>query len=184
MSRSVPIRTCLVGLALALVGGAIGLIGSSGAAGSGTPDPGARGQSACAEAKDDLRSAKRKLRKLQANDASQQKIQRAKRRVRRAKAAVEEACEAEGRFTLTINKLGDGEGRVTSDPSGIDCGPSCSRQFRAGTEITLTADADPGSTFTSWQGGCSGTGDCVVTLTQDREIRAFFDAPGPRSPSD
>jgi hypothetical protein len=179
MSAANAVRTCLAVAVLALLCAAVAAQTPSSRAGAASIDDQlARGSSsACTQAKQDLRAAKRKLRRLRSEDASEQKIKRAKRRVRRAQAEVDRVCEGGERFTLTVEKLGDGEGRVTSDPAGIDCGPECSREFRAGTEITLTADADPGSTFTSWQGGCSGTGECEVTLTEDRRIRAFFHAP-------
>jgi len=44
-----------------------------------------------------------------------------------------------------------------------------------GEVVTLTATADISSTFTGWSGaGCSGTGDCVVTMTETRTITAAF----------
>jgi hypothetical protein len=69
---------------------------------------------------------------------------------------------------LTVAKTGAGGGTVTSSPSGIDCGHTCTAGFQAGSVVTLTASADSGSTFTGWSGGgCSGTGDCTVTLKGD-----------------
>ncbi|MFH2069127.1 MAG: prepilin-type N-terminal cleavage/methylation domain-containing protein [Candidatus Omnitrophota bacterium] len=85
-------------------------------------------------------------------------------------------------YTLTVNKTGDGSGTVTSNPSGIDCGSTCSYDFDDDTEVTLTAEAAGGSTFTAWSGeGCSGTGTCVVTLSEDREVTANFDVAGPQA---
>ncbi len=70
--------------------------------------------------------------------------------------------------SLTVSKAGAGGGTVTSSPSGIDCGNTCSAGFQAGSVVTLTASADSGSTFTGWSGGgCSGTGDCTVTIRGD-----------------
>src|SRR5205807_1983670 len=43
-----------------------------------------------------------------------------------------------------------------------------------GTVVTLTATANPGSTFTAWGGACSGTGTCTVTLDQARSVTATF----------
>ena len=40
--------------------------------------------------------------------------------------------------------------------------------------ITLTATPDISSVFTGWSGACSGTGSCVVTLTQARSVTAAF----------
>lgn len=73
--------------------------------------------------------------------------------------------------TLTLNKLGLGSGRVTSQPPGIDCGTNCPSQtatFAQLTHITLTAQADSGSTFMGWSGGgCSGTETCELTMGTD-----------------
>lgn len=42
----------------------------------------------------------------------------------------------------------EGSGMVTSSPAGIDCPGTCSATFAPGTEVTLTATADPGSLLT------------------------------------
>jgi len=77
--------------------------------------------------------------------------------------------------TLTVSKAGSGSGTVTSSPSGINCGATCSASFAAGTMVTLTAAADAGSTFTGWSGGgCSGTGTCTVTMSADQAVTATF----------
>jgi hypothetical protein len=77
--------------------------------------------------------------------------------------------------SLTVTKLGSGSGTVTSSPSGIDCGATCTAAFSNGTMVTLTATPDAGSTFTGWSGDCTGTGPCVVTMDQDRAVTATFD---------
>jgi M6 family metalloprotease-like protein len=79
--------------------------------------------------------------------------------------------------TLTVSKNGTGSGTVTSAPAGISCGSTCSASFLAPTSITLTAagDASSGSIFTGWSGGgCSGTGTCVVNLTDNTSVTATF----------
>ena len=65
-------------------------------------------------------------------------------------------------FTVTVQKLGNGSGTVTSTPAGIDCGTTCSNQFSEGTRVSLNAAAAPGSSFAGWSGDCSGTGACTV----------------------
>ena len=65
-------------------------------------------------------------------------------------------------YTLSVSVAGGGS--VTSSPSGIDCGATCSALFTKGTSVTLTAK--PNSvlySFTGWGGACSGTGDCTVS---------------------
>jgi hypothetical protein len=82
--------------------------------------------------------------------------------------------------TLTVSKSGNGSGGVTSSPAGIDCGTTCSDSYTAGTQVTLTARADSGSTFAGWSGGgCSGTGVCTVTLNSDTTVTASFTANQP-----
>ena len=78
-------------------------------------------------------------------------------------------------FVLTVNKTGTGSGTVTSSPAGINCGPDCSESLGAGTALTLTATADPGSDFTGWSGGgCPASGPCTVTMTADTTVTANF----------
>ncbi len=80
-------------------------------------------------------------------------------------------------YTLTVTKNGTGSGTVTSAPAGISCGSTCSASFLAPTSITLTAagDTSSGSIFTGWSGGgCSGTGTCVVNLTDNTSVTATF----------
>jgi hypothetical protein len=81
--------------------------------------------------------------------------------------------------TLTVTKSGSGSGTVSSSPSGIDCGATCSAQFTSGTAVTLTESPAAGSTFTGWSGGgCSGTATtCQVTVTADTSVTATFTVP-------
>jgi hypothetical protein len=75
---------------------------------------------------------------------------------------------------LTVVKAGTGSGTVTSSPAGISCGSTCTHKFAAGTVVTLSASAAPGSTFAGWSGACSGTGDCVVTVSAAKSVSAQF----------
>jgi Fe-S cluster biogenesis protein NfuA len=76
---------------------------------------------------------------------------------------------------LTVQKMGTGAGRVTSNPSGIDCGPTCAASFATGSSVTLTANASPGSVFVGWSGGgCSGTAPCT-TMNTGQTVVATFD---------
>ena len=79
-------------------------------------------------------------------------------------------------IALHITKSGTGSGTVSSDSAGIDCGPTCSASFDAGTSLTLTATPSPGSRFSGWSGGgCTGTGSCQVgTGIGEQTVTATF----------
>jgi hypothetical protein len=76
--------------------------------------------------------------------------------------------------TLTVSKSGFGSGNVSSNPPGINCGPTCQRNFLYGKTVTLTATPDTGSVFSGWSEACSGTGSCVVTMSQARSVTVKF----------
>jgi hypothetical protein len=75
---------------------------------------------------------------------------------------------------LTVSKTGTGGGVVSSNPSGISCGATCSHAFDDGAVVTLSATPNPTSTFTGWSGDCAGTGACVVTMDAARNVTASF----------
>ena len=78
-------------------------------------------------------------------------------------------------YSLTITKIGNGTGTITSVPTGIDCGMACSSYYDHGTQVELTASMSPDSTFTGWSGaGCSGTGTCLVTMDQVKSVTGTF----------
>ncbi len=77
------------------------------------------------------------------------------------------------RFTLNVSKVGNGN--VSSDVSGIDCGSDCSQSFDEDTEVSLTAVADDGYQFDSWSGACVGNGACDVLMSASRTVIANFE---------
>lgn len=77
--------------------------------------------------------------------------------------------------TLTVIRSGAGAGSISSMPAGIVCGSTCNAVFDNGTMITLSATPNPGSVFTGWNGGgCSGTGNCQVTIAAATSVTALF----------
>jgi uncharacterized delta-60 repeat protein len=76
--------------------------------------------------------------------------------------------------TLAVTKTGDGSGTVTSTPSGIDCGTTCTGSFAA-VPVELTPTAASGSIFAGWSGDCAGIGACNLQLTDDRSVTARFE---------
>jgi List-Bact-rpt repeat protein len=78
--------------------------------------------------------------------------------------------------TMTVSKVGRGEGTVTSAPPGIDCGADCSESYESGTTVTLTATPSFGSIFTGWMGCDSVEGtSCTVTMNAAASVTARFD---------
>jgi M6 family metalloprotease-like protein len=84
--------------------------------------------------------------------------------------------------TLNVGKSGDGTGTVTSSAPGISCGADCSEQYALpASNVTLTAVASAGSTFTGWSGACTGTGTCSVPISAATTYGAtahFVNPPG------
>ena len=83
-------------------------------------------------------------------------------------------------FALNVTIAPTGSGFVFSTPSGISCGipPAsvCSANFAQNSQVTLSATPNSGFTFMGWSGvtGCTGTGDCVVTMSQIQKVTATF----------
>jgi lysophospholipase L1-like esterase len=85
---------------------------------------------------------------------------------------------AQATYALAVTRTGTGAGTVTSSPAGINCGSSCSASFGGNASVTLTAAAASGSVFAGWSGACSGTGSCVLSMNQARNVTATFTGGG------
>jgi alpha-tubulin suppressor-like RCC1 family protein len=77
-----------------------------------------------------------------------------------------------------VRFAGAGSGTVAS--TGIACSSAstadCITSIRAGTVVTLTPLADPGSRFAGWSGECTNAeGDCVVTVDDAKWVTATFE---------
>jgi hypothetical protein len=76
-----------------------------------------------------------------------------------------------GRITVTL--AGPGNGSVTSIPSGIACGTTCTGLFAE--PVSLIASADGGSGFAGWDGECGAATSCEVAVgPRPAELRATF----------
>ncbi|MDP1992720.1 MAG: fibronectin type III domain-containing protein [Syntrophales bacterium] len=76
-------------------------------------------------------------------------------------------------YLLVISKPGKGVGTVSG--TGINCGATCLALYNPATVVSLSAKADPGSTFAGWSGEvCSGTGLCITTINKATTITATF----------
>ncbi|MBU1311294.1 MAG: hypothetical protein KKE30_17365, partial [Gammaproteobacteria bacterium] len=73
---------------------------------------------------------------------------------------------------LTL-KTGVG-GSITSELFGSACVGSCDYNYPLGTVLTLQAQPEPDYVFKSWEGVCSGTANCQITLQKDTLVGAIF----------
>lgn len=79
--------------------------------------------------------------------------------------------------TISIGKIGTGEGTVTRVGGSLNCGSTCVETLTPGATVSLTATAATGSTFAGWSGGtCAGTGSCAFTLNSNTTVNATFNA--------
>ncbi len=77
-------------------------------------------------------------------------------------------------YVLTVSRTGSGSIASVSGPA-ITCGGDCTELLPAGVMMTLAATADAGFTFTGWSGGgCTGTGNCTVTMSANQSVTATF----------
>ena len=75
--------------------------------------------------------------------------------------------------TLTVTR--SGQGTVSSSPTGINCGSTCSAAFASDSTVRLIAAPASGYRFAGWSGGgCSGTAACQVVLGTNTAVTAAF----------
>lgn len=77
-------------------------------------------------------------------------------------------------FKLSVALSGNGVGRVTSAPAGIDCPGACTALVPEGTSMVLSAAADALSKFRGYDGSCTGAA-CALTVKADASVVAAFD---------
>ena len=76
-------------------------------------------------------------------------------------------------YVLSVTK--SGSGTITSNPSGINCGTTCSASYASGTSVTLTATPASGYYLSAW-GGCDSTSGntCTVSMTGAKSVSVNF----------
>ncbi|CAK0765582.1 inhibitor of cysteine peptidase [Gammaproteobacteria bacterium] len=76
-------------------------------------------------------------------------------------------------YKLMITKTGNGV--ISSDVEGINCGEDCNELYTSGQIVTLTATPDSGMMFIGWTGSCTGaTLTCKLTMNAAKTITATF----------
>jgi len=91
------------------------------------------------------------------------------------------ATSGPGTAGVRVELIGQGAGHVRS-PQSIDCPATCSMTATIGATVALSQEADPGSVFVGWGGGCSGPGGCSFTVRGDLTVWANFDKSAPPRP--
>src|SRR5664279_1604357 len=77
----------------------------------------------------------------------------------------------------TLSVSTSGNGTVTSTDGFINCPGTCTHIYPDNTQVTLNAAPGQEWVFGGWSGACSGTGSCIVTMTQPLSVDAIFSEP-------
>jgi hypothetical protein len=72
-------------------------------------------------------------------------------------------------ISVTVN----GNGKVISSPSGINCPGNCVASFESGTSVALHQSTS--RSFIGWRGACNGTGSCLLTMSSEQSVTAIFE---------
>ena len=78
----------------------------------------------------------------------------------------------ESTLTVAIN----GQGHISSNPLGIDCGTTCSADFANNLNVQIIAQASEGNSFTHWNQACSSesTTTCTLDMSSAHSATAYF----------
>ena len=79
-------------------------------------------------------------------------------------------------YPVTVDLRGRAEGRVTSDPPGIDCPGRCVALFARDSSVSLTAEPAESAQLDVWQRDCVGTSGstCILTVDAPKNVRVRF----------
>jgi serine/threonine protein kinase len=83
--------------------------------------------------------------------------------------------KAEANFmpTISLNLSKIGSGSISASP-----GPNLlGSYYYDGTQVTVTASPSDGYIFDHWEGDCSGSGGCSLTMTSNKSVTAVFVLP-------
>ena len=81
------------------------------------------------------------------------------------------------KLTVTKVKASGGDGTITSNPPGINCGKVCFASYGQGAIVTLMA-APTGTSVVGWTGCASASGNtCTVTMDRAKVVKATFTGP-------
>ncbi|HEU0030007.1 MAG TPA: hypothetical protein VFQ53_05195 [Kofleriaceae bacterium] len=75
---------------------------------------------------------------------------------------------------VVVERVGHGAGSVVSDPPAIDCGDICTAAL-PDDGLTLAATPAVGSVFVGWEGACTGSGPCAITVDDPVQVAARFE---------
>lgn len=79
-------------------------------------------------------------------------------------------------YALSVST--SGHGVLSSTPAGIDCGTTCTANFPANEQVTLTAVADSGYRLDSWGGACAATpassNSCTLPMDAAQSVSVTF----------
>jgi Divergent InlB B-repeat domain len=96
-------------------------------------------------------------------------------------ASVTASFAAPPTLSLSAATGSQGGGTLSSSPSGLTCTLSnaaasgtCTFAYALNTSVTVTQSPTSGSVFMNWAGACTGTGACVVPLSQSRIVQALY----------
>jgi peptidoglycan hydrolase-like protein with peptidoglycan-binding domain len=86
--------------------------------------------------------------------------------------------------TSTISLTNSGNGSVTSNPAGINCGSTCSMVVNNGTSVTLTATPNSGY-VTSWSscGSTTSGNTCTLSVNTNTTVNVAFNLPDTTPPT-
>lgn len=81
------------------------------------------------------------------------------------------------KYSITLVKSGDG--KVVSDPEGIDCGTTCNATFAKGQYVFLFATPGPGKVVGGWSGDCAKfigppTQSCTLSMNGNKRVGVTF----------